>query len=39
MMLDQWHKMQMDKTIDQEAALKKLNDKIMSFAEKKIRIT
>ena len=39
MMLDQWHKMQMDIEISKEVAKKKLNDKIMSFAEKQTRLT
>ena len=39
MMLDQWHKMQMDLEISEEVAKKKLNDKIMSYAEKKTRVT
>ena len=33
-MLDQWHKIKMERLIDEETEKKKLNDKIMSFAAK-----
>ena len=33
-MLDQWHKIKMERLIDEETEEKKLNDKIMSFAAK-----
>lgn len=38
-MLNQWHKIKMERMIDKELEEKKLKDKIMSFAEKTQKVT
>ena len=38
-MLNQWHKIKMERLIDKEIVEKKLRDKIMSFAAKTQKVT
>ena len=38
-MIDQWHQMQMDEQIEKDLRDKKVNDRIMSFADKSCRLT
>ena len=38
-MLNQWHKIKMERHIDKEVDEKKLRDKIMSFAERTTKTT
>ena len=38
-MLNHWHKIKMERQIDQETEEKKFNDRIMSFAERTLKTT